>query len=135
MEWTADELQRAADDAFGRARAAGLPECSPNGNRSGILRYACGHEERFDLKPGQKYNRLIFEAQRVCSGCRKTEKQKQQEAAAKRHARAEAYHDHLYAQAMSLAADVDDMDVVEHYCQGNIDRLKGFIAARQGATE
>lgn len=49
----------------------------------------------------------------------------------KRRDRAQNYHDKLYARAMELATDVDDMDVVEHYCQGHIDRLKEFIAARE----
>lgn len=44
------------------------------------------------------------------------------------------YHDRLYDKAMSLAVDADDMDVVEHYCQGHIDRLKTFIDARTRPT-
>jgi len=30
-----------------------------------------------------------------------------------------------------LAVDIDDMDVLEHYCQNNIERLKTFIHARE----
>ena len=49
----------------------------------------------------------------------------------KKSAKAVAYHDRLYAQALALASDEDDIDVVEHYCQGHIDRLKTFIEARK----
>jgi len=43
----------------------------------------------------------------------------------------ETLADKLYGEAMALAADVDDMDVVEHYCQGNVKRLREFIASRK----
>ena len=53
------------------------------------------------------------------------------QAAAATRRRAIAEHDRLYDAAMRLAADVDDMDCVEHYCQGHIDRLRDFIDARK----
>lgn len=61
---------------------------------------------------------------------RRAGKDKRAKEQTSRRRRAEHYHDKLYARAMELAADVDDIDVVEHYCQGHIDRLKRFIDAR-----
>lgn len=72
----------------------------------------------------------------IATGVRKEQEQydvihKPEQERAKRRARAQNYHDKLYQRAMELAADVDDMDCVEHHCQGHIDRLKEFIAARK----
>ena len=58
-----------------------------------------------------------------------------QAARAKRARHAAVIAGDLYGQAMALAADYDDMDVVEHYCQGNIARLREFIAARSNGGE
>ena len=51
-------------------------------------------------------------------------------AATERRRNLEKLHDRLYGEAMQLAADEDDMDVVEHYCQGSVTRLREFISAR-----
>jgi hypothetical protein len=67
--------------------------------------------------------------QRAAEQRRDREQQAQKAEAARRSARDE--HDRLYDAAMRLAADVDDMDCVEHYCQGHTTRLCDFIDARE----
>jgi hypothetical protein len=52
-----------------------------------------------------------------------------------RRARYQAMCGRLYDEAMAVAVDADDMDVVEHHCQGHADRLREFIAARKVASD
>ena len=82
----------------------------------------------------------VTEAQAVCDArqaeheLQKQQGRQQRAEAARRDTERRALADELYARAMSLAAgDVDDMDCVEHYCQGNVQRLREFIAARATA--
>lgn len=124
--------------AYDRGQELGYPLVTLNGNMPIAITYACGHEARYDVWPqnlnhdGVTDDRSIELLQaKQCPTCRENEKRRADEDRIKRRRRAEYYHDKLYDRAMQLAVDEDDMDVVEHYCQGHIDRLKEFIAARE----
>jgi len=52
---------------------------------------------------------------------------------AKRAARLAGVCDRLYQEAQALAQDIEDLELLEHDCQGNAARLREFIAARKKA--
>jgi hypothetical protein len=75
---TQDEVDQFFEEARRRAQKQGLPQMSERGHIITILRYSCGHEERYDCSANRNPKRLFFEAQRACPDCRK-QKPKRQE--------------------------------------------------------
>jgi len=92
-----------------------------------------------DYIPGDVFaDRAAYDADQAQRAAARAEYGRQRrEAREKRAASARRYEamcDRLYAEAMSLAVDTDDMDVVEHHCQGHADRLRTFIESRRATA-
>lgn len=126
-EWVTSE---AVFDGLGDApRLAIAPARRPH--QRAVLA-ACGIRPLYASR--ERYDAAQAEYRAAAQAARDRRDRMAAERAARR-TRYEALCDRLYDEAVSLADDDDDRDVLEHDCQGHADRLREFIAARRpGAT-